>query len=115
MQSTNYNVTLHIGGTLTGTAARAFQLPFAAQLTAVQVSAAANTDSKLNLGTAADEDAYVDDVSLPASGATLVLRRGDFVGGQNIHLPAGSVVVAKVTKGGTAAADVTVFLNFTEG
>lgn len=111
----NYCVPLTIAGTLSGTTTRVYVMPFNATLRSVQVSAGANTDSELDVGTSTDGDAWIDGVALGASGAPVIVKSSSFIGGLPIQVAEGDTISISVTKGGTAAANVTVYLNFTEG
>ena len=115
MQGMHYIATMHIGGTISTAAARKFVLPFNASLVEVQIAPATNTDSVLDLGTPTAGEAYLKDKALPASGAIARFGAADLPNGKPLHLPAGSTIVAFVDEGGTAAANITIWLVFTEG
>lgn len=115
MQGTNVLAMMHIAGALSGTVTRKFVVPFNASLVSVQVSAGANTNSELDLGTTSDGDAYIDGTALGASGAPVTVAASSFLTGGPVRLRAGDTLVASVTKGSSAASDVSIYLGFTEG
>ena len=88
---------LHLGiqylGALTGDQFREFKAPFDMQLYRVSGNAADTTTCIIDIGTAADTDAYLDGVTL--TGATAVpteWTQTDFVNDQYPAIPAGTVV-----------------------
>lgn len=117
MQGSYFPLTVHFSGTMAADATGYLTVPFNAQLVAVQAGASnAHNKSEVKLGTTTDDDAYLVAKETGKSKAFALWRRGDFVGGQNIHFAAGSVIEFTVTKGATTAAqNVTLILWFTEG
>ena len=95
---------LHMGiqylGALTGDQFREFKAPFDLQLVQVSGNAADTTSCIIDIGTAADTDAYLDGVTLTgATGVPTVWDRDDFVDGQYPAIPAGTVVQIMVEDG----------------
>ena len=107
--------TIYLGPALAGNHTYIFKAPFDMQLvhvSAVNTSANAGT---VKIGTAADDDAYLATASFGVSSTPVELRRGDFVGGQHPHIPAGAVVVVTITDHASHMAGVSLTLTFTEG
>lgn len=94
-------------------------LPFDVQLVGVNAAAADTTSFILDIGTAADTDAYLDGVTVTGAAATTTdFGRSDFVGGEYPHIPAGTEWLVSVDYDGGAggdAADVSITLILTEG
>ena len=95
------------------------RLPFGVTLEGVSAAAADTTSFILDIGTAADSDAYLDGVTVTgAASTTTMFGRADFVGGEYPHIPAGTEVVVSIDYDGGAggdAADVSLTVLFTEG
>lgn len=86
---------------------REFKAPFDMQLVYVSGNAANTTTCVVDIGTAADPDAYLDGVTL--TGATAVPNewvRADFVDGEYPVIPADTVVQITIDHDGGAGADV---------
>lgn len=103
-------------GTLAANIATGFVAPFDMQL--IHVSAyqrSGTTDTLLDIGTSADDDAYLDGEEI---GAGTEFDLDDFVGGQFPHIAKGATVSIKIDfdgDSGDAAIDPTIVLTFTEG
>lgn len=110
---------LMIPGTLTANVTFRFQAPIGMQLVGVNAAAADTTSFILDIGTAADTDAYLDGVTVTgAASTTTEFDREDFVGGEYPHIEAGTEVVVSVDYDGGAGGDaaaVNMVLWFTEG
>ena len=93
MQGSMIHFGLFLIGALTGDQFREFKAPFDLQLVRVSGNAANTTSCIIDIGTAADTDAYLDGVTL--TGATAVPTnwvQSDFVDGQYPAIPADTVV-----------------------
>lgn len=115
MKGSYFPITFHVSGTLTADISSTVAFPFGVQLTGVQVSSSGATDSKVKIGTPSNDTAYMTARDSGASKAIKSYDRADFSGGENVHLSPGSLLQLTVTKGTTAAKDVTAILLFTEG
>lgn len=116
MQGSYFPFTFFFPGTLAANVTGYLTLPFPAQLVAVQAGASnAHSTAQVKLGSTTDDDAYLVLKDIGKSKSFKSFRRADFVGGQNVHFAAGSVIEYTITKGTTAAADVTLILWLTEG
>ena len=119
MQGTRVTYTYHTAGTLAANHSFTFTLPFDAQL--VHVSAVGSNASSgiLDVGYTGALEAYVLNKDIGDSGVPGCVDAPDeFVGGNYPHIAAGTVIVATLDydgAGGTAAADFTLVLTFTEG
>ncbi len=95
------------------------RLPFGVTLAGVSAAAADSTSFILDIGTAADSDAYLDGVTVTGAAATTTLYgRSDFVNGEYPHIPANTEILVSIDYDGGAggdAADVSLTLIFTEG
>ena len=95
------------------------RLPFGVTLEGVNAAAADTTSFILDIGTAADTDAYLDGVTVTGAAATTTLYgRSDFVSGEYPHIPANTEWLVSVDYDGGAggdAADVSITLILTEG
>ena len=119
MQGTMLAIPIVVPGTLTADVAYRFQAPYGMQL--VKVVGACNnaTSFILDIGTAADTDAYLDAVTCTgAASTTTEWARTDFVGDQYPKIADGDEVVVTIDYdggAGTDAAGVSVTLFLTEG
>ncbi len=95
------------------------RLPFGVTLVGVSAAAADTTSFILDIGTAADSDAYLDGVTVTGAAATTTLfGRSDFVNGEYPHIPTGTEILVSIDYDGGAggdAADVSVTLILSEG
>jgi hypothetical protein len=86
---------------------REFKAPFDMQLVQVTGNAANTTTCIIDIGTAADTDAYLDGVTLTgATGVPTVWDQDDFVNAQYPAIPAGTVVQITIDHDGGGGADV---------
>lgn len=95
------------------------RLPFGVTLEAVNAACGDTTSFILDIGTAADTDAYLDGVTVTGAAATTtIFDRSDFVGGEHPHIPADTEWLVSIDYDGGAggdAADVSLTLILTEG
>jgi len=95
------------------------RLPFGVTLEGVSAAAADSTSFILDIGTAADTDAYLDGVTVSGAAATTTLYgRSNFVNGEYPHIPANTEWLVSIDYDGGAggdAADVSVTLILAEG
>ena len=110
---------IFIPGTLTANVAFRFSAPIGLQLVGVSAACANATSFILDVGTVADEDAYLDGKTVTGAAATTTdFARFDFVGGEYPHILANTEVVVTVDYDGgdgNDAAAVSMVLWFTEG
>ena len=86
---------------------REFTAPFDLQLVAISANAANTTTCVMDIGTAADPDAYLDGVTVTgATGVPTEYGQADFVGAQYPAIPKGTVVQITIDHDGGAGADV---------
>lgn len=95
------------------------RLPFGVTIEGVSAAAANTTSFILDIGTAADDDAYLDGKTVTGAAATTTLYgRSDFVDGEYPHIPAGTEILVTIVYNGGAGgdgADVSLTLILTEG
>jgi len=95
------------------------KLPFGVTLEAVNAACADSTSFILDIGTAADTDAYLDGVTVTGAAATTTAYgRSDFVGGEYPHIVANTEWLVSIDYDGGAggdASDVTVTLVLSKG
>ena len=108
----------HVAGTL----AADLSIVFAAHadLTLLYVSAVASNDSDatLKIGSAADDDKFLEAAAIGDSSTPVEFGRSDFVGAQYPRIARGEVIVLALDfdgNEGTAAHDVTLVLTLAEG
>jgi len=107
MQGSYIHMGIQYLGALTGNQFREFKAPFDMQLVKVSGNAANTTSCIIDIGTAADTDAYLDGVTL--TGATAVPSdwvRADFVNGEYPAIPADTVVQINIDYDGGDGGDV---------
>ena len=119
MQGNLIALPIHIPGTLTADITFRFQAPFDLQLIKVTGACDNTTSFILDVGTAADSDAYLDGVTVTgAASTTTEYGLSDFVNDQYAHINDGDEVVVTVDYDGGAggdAANVSVILWLYEG
>lgn len=95
------------------------RLPFGVTLEGVNAACANSTSFILDIGTAADADAYLAAKTVTgAASTTTMFGRADFVGGEYPHIPAGTEILVTIDYDGgdgTDAADVSLTLILAEG
>jgi hypothetical protein len=119
MQGTRVTYTYHTAGTLAANHSFVFTLPFDAQLVHVSAVGSNTNNGILDVGYTGALEAYVKDKDIGDGGVPgCVDDPSEFVGSNNPHIAAGTVIVATLDydgASGTAAADFTLVLTFTEG
>jgi len=115
----------HIPGTLAANANIRFSAPFDMQLVHVSAVGSNANDATLTVGDSSDPDEYLTAFTIGDSNTPVVKDGDDFVDADGAtharyypHVAAGTVVVLTLDfdgDGGTAAADVTLVLTWTEG
>lgn len=118
MQGKHLLFTVHIPGTLAANITFHFKAPFDLQLVGVQAVATNDSDATLALGTTSSAAAYLAAAVIGDSSVPVEKTKANFVGGQPIHIADGTVILGTLDfdgAGGTAAANVTITLIFTEG
>ncbi len=115
----------HIPGTLAADVSIKFTAPFGMQLVHVSAVASNDSDATLALGDSDDADEYLTAAAIGDSGTPVEFDGDDFVDADGNthnryypHITDGTVVVVTLDYDGatgTAAADVTLVLTFTEG
>jgi len=117
MQGTQFTQSFHIPGTLSANLAIEWLVPYDCQLIHVSVSNTANSGGTFIIGTSADDNAYLD-TSDVGNNDSFEFDKADFVGAEYPHIVDGTKVLITVDfdgAGGTAAANLTLVLTFTEG
>jgi hypothetical protein len=113
-----YQVSFHTAGTLAANHDYAWTVPFDCQLIHVSAVASNATDAVFTLGTTSSAAAYLASSAVGDSLVPAEYDRDDFVGGEFPHIVDGTVFEITLDydgAGGTAAADFTIVLTFTEG
>lgn len=123
MQGTRFTMPFHFGGTLAANQTVCFAMPVNASLESISFSASNAAASTLKVGTVADDDGYITAYAVGQSNVPVVKAAGDFngalvtVGLRPRLLKGGDVLLTLDFDGaaGTAGANVTVVLAFSEG
>ena len=115
----------HIPGTLTANINIRFTVPGPCSLVHVSAVGSNANDAEISLGTSADTDGFLEACVIGDSNTPVEKERSDFdgalltdAGKENPRLADGTIFVATLDydgDGGTAAADVTLVFEFTEG
>ena len=101
-----FTIGIEMDATLTGNIVRRFQLPFSATLVKVNAGADNTLTFILDIGTAGDTDAYVDGVTITGvTATTTMISPSSFVGGEPIHIAAGTEVVISIDYDGGDGGD----------
>ncbi len=113
MDGMRFLVPIHGHGTLAANMVAHVTLPCPATL--VHVSAVATTAAvgKIDIGTDADDDAYLDGKDFGASNVPTTFGRSDFVGAEYPHFAAGTVLKVTITHASMINPDA--ILTFLEG
>jgi hypothetical protein len=111
---------IHVPGTLTANITPVFTVPCDCQLVHVSAVGSNDGDATIAIGTTAlaSTEVYLAATAIGDSNVPVEFERDDFVGDQFPHIPDGTVMLVTVDydgDSGTAAADLTVVLTFTEG
>ena len=107
----------HLPGTLTANLDIRFTAHTNMSLVHVSAVASNDSDATLKIGTSADDDEFLLETTIGDSGTPSEFDWGDFID-QYPRIEDGDIVVITVDydgSTGTAAADLTVVLTFTEG
>ena len=119
MQGTRFTVSYHTAGTLAANHSFIFKVPFDCPLEFVSAVGTNTNNGILDVGYTGALEAYVLNKDVGDSGvARYCDAPGEFVGSNYPHIAAGTVIVATLDydgAGGTAAADFTLVLIFSEG
>lgn len=119
MLSTHIPFPILVPGVLAADVKFRFRAPIGMQLVGVGAACDNATSFILDIGTAADPDAYLDEKTVTGAASTTTLfGRSDFPGGEFPHWPAGGEILVSVDFDGGAggnAANVSIVLWFTEG
>ena len=106
MQGSLIHFGFKVDGTLTADNVRRFQVPVDLQLVKVNAGCDNATSFILDIGTAADTDAYLDGVTCTgAASTTTEWDQDDFVNGQYPAVPDGTEVVITIDYDGGAGTD----------
>ena len=109
----------HVPGALGAAIDIAFTAPFDMQLIHVSAVGSNSNAATFTIGTTSDDDLYLDDNDVGDSLVPACYDHDDFVGGEFPHIVKGTVVEVTVDyngpSAGTAVADLTIVLTFTEG
>ena len=119
MQGTVVTYSYHTAGTLGANHSFTFILPFDAQLIHVSAVGSNTNNGILDVGKTGALEEYVKDKDNGDGGTPRTVDTpGEFVGSNYPHIAAGTTIVATLDydgAGGTATADFTLVLTFTEG
>ena len=113
----------HIPGTLAANIAIKFTVPFDCQLVHVSAVASNDSDATMIVGTSADDNGYITagvigDSGVPVEKEAITDFAGALADSQYPHIVDGTIVTVDLDydgASGTAAANVTIVLTFTEG
>ncbi|HSF80933.1 MAG TPA: hypothetical protein VLA49_06845 [Anaerolineales bacterium] len=113
-----YQQSYHIPGTLAANITITFKTPFDCQLVHVSAGGSNANNGILDIGYIGALEAYVANKDIGDSDSPAEVTRTGFVGGQYPHIAAGTLVNIGLDydgAGGTATANFTIVLTFTEG
>ena len=105
----------YIGGTWAANHIQLFKLPCDAQLIHVSAVNTSANAGKIDIGSSADDDAYLDNQDFGVSSTPVEYDRDNFVGGQFPHIAGGTIIKLTLTDHASHMAQGTVVLTFTEG
>ena len=118
MQGNHFTVSYHTAGTLAANHVFTFIAPFDCQLEAISAGGS-NTNSGLIIaGPSTSTAAYLASSSIGDGSVPIEFDRDNFVGGEYPHIAKGVIVTITLDydgAGGTATADFTLVLTFSEG
>jgi len=117
MQGDRVTLTFHVTGTLGADPNIRFVLPFDAQLEHVSSVVSGAHPAGLAIGTSVTADLYVTLIHSGISNTPAEIIRTGFVGTQYPHIAKGTIILvaADYNDDGTACADFTIVLTFSEG
>ncbi|MFN2124202.1 MAG: hypothetical protein ACK2T4_06760 [Candidatus Promineifilaceae bacterium] len=106
MQGNFFTIGIEMDATLTGDIVRRFSLPVGATLIGANAGCDNATSFILDVGTAVDDDAYIDGETITGAAATTTdIAASDLVGGAPMHILAGTEVVITIDYDGGARGD----------
>jgi hypothetical protein len=114
MQPT-FTQTIYLGPALAGNHTPIFKAPFDMQLLRVSAVNTSANAGKLDIGSSADDDLYLDNQDFGVSSTPVEFGQASFVGGQYPHIPAGTIIKITITDHASHMAGVTVMLTYSEG
>ena len=119
MQGTRFAVSYHTAGTLAANHSFIFKFPFPVQLISVSAAASNASSAILDVGYTGALEAYLLNMDVGDSNVAAIKdENSDFVGGEFPHIAAQTNIIATLDydgASGTAAADFTLVMVFTEG
>ena len=119
MQGNLFVIGLKVPGTLTANHVKRVSFPFGVTLIGGNAAADNTTGFDLDVGTAADTDAYIDAHEVIGAAATSVdIAASDLVDGAPMHIPANTEIVITIDFDATGSSDAdnaNVHLFFREG
>ncbi len=118
MQGDHFTITIHVPGTLAANITPVFTLPFHCSLVHVSAVATNASNATIKIGTTSDDDAYLTAADVGDSSVPAEFVAANFVGTADPHIVDGTVMLVTVDfdgSAGTAAANLTVVLTFSEG
>ena len=119
MQGTRFTVSYHTAGALAANHSFIFKLPFDAQLIAVSAAGSNANNGILDVGYTGTLEGYLANMDVGDSAVAAIKDENtDFVGSEFPHIAAGTNIIATLDydgAGGTATADFTLVLIFSEG
>lgn len=119
MQGDHFTVSYHTAGTLAANHSFIFKFPFPVQLVGVSAAASNASSGILDVGYTGALEAYVANMDVGDSSVAAILDEpGDYEGDNYPHIAANVNIIATLDydgAAGTAAADFTLVLTFTEG
>jgi hypothetical protein len=113
-----YQVSYHVPGTLSANLAIVWTAPFDCQLIHVSAVGSNANSGLITIGTTSSAAAYLASSSIGDSSVPAEFDKDDFVGTEFPHIVDGTVLAIALDydgNGGTATADLTLVLTFTEG
>lgn len=118
MQGTKIQVAFHIPGTLAANIAIAYKTPFPMTLEHVSAVSSNDSDATLAIGNTTTAGAYLVACVIGDTLVPVESGKAAFVGTEYPHIPKGTVMKLDLDfdgAAGTAAANVTIILTFSEG
>ena len=119
MQGNFFTMGIEMDATLTGDIVRRFSLPVGATLIGANAGCDNTTSFILDVGNAADADAYIDGVTITGAASTTTdIEPSDLVDGAPMHIDANTEIKITIDYDGGAGGDgagINVDLFFREG
>lgn len=110
--------TFYVPGTLAASVFPCWVLDAPMTLVAISAVTSNDSDATLKFGTTDDDDAYLKSTTIGDSYVPVEFTASDFVGGQPVHIPAGTILKATLDfngASGTAAQNLTIVVTMLEG